>query len=909
MGDSVNIQNLLQAGYFKTSRNRSKSPGYDHLEEEPRRVGRSHDDYDHEKRHDRPRLSPSPIRLPPPPTHARAPSRRRSAPPRPAIDDEDSILKKEHGYTKYAPPGEEAASKGDVDQDHVIMEVHEFNPERRFVILDDDEPASSSVGDKPDSSAQNAEPRLESTQNLKSGAHPDGPSRNHRRAPSTGLSPTPPTSRRRSRQDLPVLETEFGDRRQTEHHRSRSAVNGPRPDYFNPSRSSRHFGDQLLSPEIMKQTSRGKEESNYGGDYRDRPREKRYYRTNLENSARRSDTASEYRTPGRTSSTDRSSDRRNREYYSTSSREDAIPRAPQTPSRESTKSSTRTSREPSRSKDAISRAPPPSFRESIESSTRTSLEPSRSKDDYLKTSQPPSASHKPIVVQEDTPLTFPRAPSAPDSERGNAGKQSARSNTLPAERIPPRTSTVPVYPADKPPVLRSVATINPAKESQKFVQSPLPYPEEDVFHVDPLSVPHDANRSANGPVPTVYMPTLPPEPTAEAPTRQKSGDADVPRPISPVPEAKEWKPATFDPARDGVKSDRPVGTYRRYSENRNAPASDQLPNCPRLNPVVGKVDWLTLPRIDFNICPDCYGQVFSDSDYRTDFHPVLRPTVDAIACDFGSSPWYRIAWLLVLKNKDPDLRVFHDIAAISTAARGQDCPGDRKTTRDWYTIRDPYTKRPVPEFTVCYQCAKTVEALLPNLSGIFVPLDSRSSPVRSTCALHFAPDRTDFVLYFDCFETTADKAYSSKKSPDLGYLAQKLERLSVHNACREDKPITDGYWHFMQFLPQFTVCADCFEDVVRPRLSDANIIARNFYMKPQKVQLATCQLYSPRMRDVFKRACRRDDPKYLEVKVRERLDIESSIKSKLAKLDRDGMRDSRTEKQIDGLIEEWKLWE
>lgn len=882
MGDSINIQNLLQAGYFKTSRNRSKSPGYDHLDqdEEPRRVGRSRDDCEFEKRHERPRLSPSPIRLPPPPAHARAASRSRSAPPRPAVDDEDSILKKEHGYRKSTPSEEEAASRGDADQEHVIMEVHEFNPERRFVILDDDEPSTSTIGDKPDSSEQSAESRSKSTANLRPEARPDESSQYRRRAPSPGHSPTPSTGRRRSRQDLPVLETEFGERRHTEHHRSRSAVNGPRPDYFNPSRSSRPFGDQLLSPEIMKQTSRGKDESYYGGEHRDRPREKRYSRTNLENSAKRSDIASEYRTPRRTSSTDRGSDRRNREHYPSSSRENTYPRPVQSSSRESTKSSTRTSREPS-----------------------------RSKDEYVKTSQPSSASHKPLVVQEDTPLSLPRAPSAPDFERNNMGKPSARSSTLPPERIPPRTSTMPVRSAEKPPVLRSAATINTVKESQNLVQSPLPYPEEDIFHVDPLSMPRDANRSANGHIPTVNMPTLPPEPAAGTPPRQKSGDADAPRPISPAPEAKEWKPPSFDPTKDGVKPDRPVGTYRRYSENRNAPASDQLPNCPRLNPVVGKVDWLTLPRTDFNICPDCYGQVFSNSDYRTDFQPVLRPTVDAIACDFGSSPWYRIAWLLILKNKDPDLRVFHDIASISTAARGHRCPGDRKTTRDWYTIRDPYTKRPVPEFTVCYQCAKTVEALLPSLSGIFVPLESRSSPVRSTCALHFAPDRTDFVLYFDSFETTADKAHSSKKSPDLGYLSQKLERLSVHNACREDKPITDGYWHFMQFLPQFTVCADCFEDVVRPRLSDENVIARNFYIKPQKIQLATCQLYSPRMRDVFKRACRRDDPKYLEGKVRERLDIESSIKSKLAKLDRDGKRDTRAEQQIDDLIEEWKLWE
>ncbi|OAA66067.1 hypothetical protein ISF_03905 [Cordyceps fumosorosea ARSEF 2679] len=479
---------------------------------------------------------------------------------------------------------------------------------------------------------------------------------------------------------------------------------------------------------------------------------------------------------------------------------------------------------------------------------------------------------------------------------------------MPPEKIPLRTNTMPAYPADKPPVLRPAATINLAKDSQDSFQSPLPYPEEDAFLIDPLSVSRDAT-SSDGPMPAIYMPTLPSESTVSAPLGQRPINTDGHPFKSPGTEPKEWKPPSFDPERDGVKVDRPVGSYRRYSENKNDAASDRLPNCPRMKPVVGKVDWLTLPRTDFNICPDCYGQVFANSGYRTHFQPVLRPTVDAISCDFGSSPWYRIAWLLILKNNGTDLQVFHDIAAISTACRGYRCPGDRRTTRDWYTVRDPYTKRRVPEFTVCYQCAKTVEALLPSLSGVFVPLDSRSSPIRSNCALHFAPDRTDFVLYFDSFETTADKAESSKRGPDLSDLAQKLERLSVHNTCREDKPISDGYWHFMQFLPQFTVCADCFEDVVQPRLQDENRLAKNFYIKPQKISLATCQLYSPRMREVFKRACRKDDPKYLEIKVTERLEIESSIKSKLARLDRDAQRDARTEKQIDALVEEWKEWE
>lgn len=881
MGDTVDIQNLLQAGYFKSSRSRSKSPAIDQLGvvEDTYRPERSRNDVNPRAR---PRDSPSPIRLPPPPTHNRAGSRSRPSPPPPTVDDEDTIITKEHGYCRTVIPEEEASSRGDADQNPAIMEVHEFNPERRFVIIDDDQAAVAN-GDSSDFVDEKSNPIPPKPSNSPPAPRPSDPVPHHRRAPSDGLSP-PSTGRRRSRQDLPVLDTELCDHRQAEHHRSRSAVNGPRPDYFNsyrPSRPSRQYGDQLLSPDIMKQSSRGREEDYYSGEYRDRPREKRYSRISPEHSTRRSETGPEYRPPRRPISNDRDGDRINREYYSSSLRDENSTRPVQSFSRDSTKSSARISREHS-----------------------------RSKDEHPKPVQP-LPTQKPLVVQEDRELDIHRAP---EPEQVKLEKIPSRSGAAPIEKTPSRTSTMPIpklpnYDTEQPPMPRSAATFSVSKHSETTVQSPLPYPEEDGFHIDPLSMPPDARRSIDGPAGPIYMPKLPPESSTEVPERRIPPDSGSSQSDSKPPEVKEWKPPSFDPEKHGAIPDRPVGTYRRYSENRENEASDRLPNCPRMKPVTGKVDWLTLPRTDFNICPECYGQVFSNSDYRTHFHPVLRSTVDPISCDFGSSPWYRIAWLLILKKKSEDLQVFHDISAVSSAARSQRCPGDRRTTRDWYTIKDPYTKRPVPEFTVCYQCAKTVEALLPTLCGIFGPLESRSSPVRSSCALHFAPDRTDFVLYFDSFETTADRAQSSKNGPDLGSLAQKLERLSVHNECREDKPVVDGYWHFMQFLPEFTVCGDCFEDVVRPRLTDENVIARNFYIKPQKISHATCQLYSARMRDIFKRACRRNDPKYLETKVRERLAIESSIKNKLSKLDREGQRDVRTEKQIDDLIEQWKEWE
>jgi hypothetical protein len=113
----------------------------------------------------------------------------------------------------------------------------------------------------------------------------------------------------------------------------------------------------------------------------------------------------------------------------------------------------------------------------------------------------------------------------------------------------------------------------------------------------------------------------------------------------------------------------------------------------------------------------------------------------------------------------------------------------------------------------------------------------------------------------------------------------------------------------MQYLPQFTVCSECFDEVVRPKLTDDNVIARNFYTKPQRLPSATCQLYSERMRDIFSKACRRNDPMYLEDKVLERMKVESDIHAKLEKLDKEGRNDEWVADQVAKLVREWQKWE
>ncbi|KAM0278538.1 hypothetical protein ACHAQH_005106 [Verticillium albo-atrum] len=277
-----------------------------------------------------------------------------------------------------------------------------------------------------------------------------------------------------------------------------------------------------------------------------------------------------------------------------------------------------------------------------------------------------------------------------------------------------------------------------------------------------------------------------------------------------------------------------------------------------------------------------------------------------VSCDFGSSPWYRIAWLLTLKNNQPDMRLFRHIAKI---AQSQPCPGDRVVARAWYSIQNPSREGTLPDFAVCYECAKTIEVLLPSLTGIFVPTHATANPTRNTCAMRYHPDRKRFVLYFDAMETTCDKALATISAPNIPSLAKTIDRISMFAECREDRPVAEENWHVMQYLPELTVCGDCFDDVVRPRLLQDGQVARNFYMHPQRLNVATCQLYSNRMREIFRKACRRNDVKYLEGKVLERQKIEAGIHAELARLDKRRGQDEWTEKEMEKLISTWRKWE
>lgn len=372
---------------------------------------------------------------------------------------------------------------------------------------------------------------------------------------------------------------------------------------------------------------------------------------------------------------------------------------------------------------------------------------------------------------------------------------------------------------------------------------------------------------------------------------------------SPRPPVSHWQPPPFQPPTQHL--DKPVGSFRRYSEEIERGNVAPLPSCPRTNPVRGKHDWLTLPQCpSFDICPSCFASSIAPTEFGSHFVPARRNPDIGVICDFGSSPWYRIAWLLTLKDKRRDLKLFYGLADV--ADRVQPCLGKNEAVRQWHSIIDPRTNRPMVGFDACSSCVKSVEVLLPAIRGVFVRADTQGLP--RICDLRF--DSKRFVQYFDALETAADKVQYDDDEPDTRALASLARRLTMFDECEQDKDLIDRRWNVITQLPEFTVCDECFDEVVWPELEEGKAIPMMFAKDKKRVPKASCQLYSPKMRGIFRLAVDSNDYMMLATKARERKNIEIAYKNSLIDMNRGfGFRTEGSERDMRRVEDEWRKWE
>lgn len=317
----------------------------------------------------------------------------------------------------------------------------------------------------------------------------------------------------------------------------------------------------------------------------------------------------------------------------------------------------------------------------------------------------------------------------------------------------------------------------------------------------------------------------------------------------------------------------------------------KLPDCRWKTPLPpfsqpGGDGFLALKRAEnFEVCPDCFGALFANTEYQHLFVMASPPTSNQlIGCDFGISPWYRIAYLLTLKHDFPDLRLLQGIASV--AARTQECPGRSTVARNWYSMMAPGARLPVDSFNICHSCARMVEVLFPNLAGVFVPLDPHRTQ-KGICDLHFEPERKRFFEYFEEMKDTSDLALTKRTAPDLVELVDRVRDISLHPECVGNIPIANRKWHVLQRLPNFTVCEECFNWVVWPMIEskdNESEMPRNFYKQKQQRSWSSCQLSGQYMRRVFEEASKYDDFEYLDAHVEQRINSMAPLQDRYIEL-------------------------
>jgi hypothetical protein len=741
--------------------------------------------------------------------------------------------------------------------------------------------------------------------------------------------------------NLPTIVTDLDlderhDIRQKDLRRSRSAAGGEGSanDYFSPRYSSqRRPEESLLSPDVIKHSTKGRDRVYYdytgatspsrrrNGTNEDDPLRERRYQEMFDDGPTGSHSAGPAN-PRKTAEAPRNVRRTSKEGSASYDSQDHSaydkPRQylerPKKTSRANSASSTRPDYEflHQRSPSFKSKRPSPPYDDSKYSSgEETDKRPGprrrgnsfvhEERNRHFSTSLEPKSPGR--RSRPNTPLASPRVSQSDlfPEPVGNAPSRSPRSATFPVNRehqIPE-----PKFPAEEESPSRPLSRASTSRSMQNPAAS-MTVPALVVAAADAAAT-QDSGTFAERRSADVRMPS---KPLVPADARSNSRSSSTPSSSSPT--KPSWQPPKFDPYKDGIQPDLKNGSYRKYSEGHIGDLPS-LPDCHRTKEEAGHMDWLTLPKCNkFNICSPCYQAAFGSTGWRNKFVPAPFRSREMIKCNFGASLWYHIAWWLMQSNPQPDLRMFQNLISVTEAY--QPCTGNQPALRIWYTIKDPVTQRPVRGFKTCHHCAKSIETLLPNLSGVFVPMDSPAEVKNGICSmhqqLHDGTERKRFLLFWEVMETTAERALASHRAPDIRALADRVRDISLTDECQRSQPISDRKWYTMRSMPFFTVCEECYDEVVLAE-RDSSSIQAEFYKKPQRLEFAACQLYSERMRRHFREAVYNDDLEYFRSKVMRRKQKEQEFHDKIRSLDVNVLGKERVEEEIEKARKDWSRHE
>lgn len=218
-------------------------------------------------------------------------------------------------------------------------------------------------------------------------------------------------------------------------------------------------------------------------------------------------------------------------------------------------------------------------------------------------------------------------------------------------------------------------------------------------------------------------------------------------------------------------------------------------------------------------------------------------------------------------------------------------PAQDPQRRSWYTLFDPQTRAYLlPGSNICGSCAVNVMTCCPAVAGGFTPVQLPPGP-RVTCALvpleQYDDPRTMAILQ-QIAACTVTSGFMRR--PDMSALLNWL-RANLppprgpaagssagapgvfgspppppNGLCPRNYPSTTLRCHTMRGLFDLTVCEQCYKEVIELDVRRGVELARRLDQIPAAVGGSgfTCQLYSDRMRRVWKEAVSMGEPMGLE---------------------------------------------
>ncbi|KAI9754689.1 MAG: hypothetical protein M4579_004594 [Chaenotheca gracillima] len=466
--------------------------------------------------------------------------------------------------------------------------------------------------------------------------------------------------------------------------------------------------------------------------------------------------------------------------------------------------------------------------------------------------------------------SFPRSDSLPSStgssSRTGSRPGSSAGSTPPSPGSPlHHSSSTPIH---VDPSRSSRPSADSANRGRRAGLDELSYPEPSVT---PRPGPHQGGRSSTFPTqhvaPSSVPSTLPNDFLAVRPRLDVASSGQTRRSHSYAPDRDARPSSPHASPRPSPRSSRESSPTSLAREKlKVAP----LPPCPRSQYTRGYNDWSSLVNFpDFNICPACLNGSFGSTPHRGYFVPAPpRPAGSEIKCDF-SLPWIRVAWVLTLKQRKKTLELVYATARIASTFRP--CPRASGAERQWHGVIHPDTGHPVSNFNVCPCCKESLEALLPQLRGVFVPTARPPHGSGRICDLRF--DSKRFLGFVDELESTAKQCTRSSSGsssmgiPDMRSFAKYAAKRVSLRECPGPDPTAGRGWHIITSMPEFTVCEECFHDDVVPAIGTGSGVANQFARRLQLVappdQTVVCRMASPRMKELWRQTIDRNDMEFL----------------------------------------------